>query len=327
LATYPANRQAIEQLVGSGSPMWSITSYYNPVRYKRRLSNYKLFRKNLASPLVTVELSFDGNFELNKDDADILIQISGGAIIWQKERLLNLAVKSVPSHEEYVSWIDCDAIFERPDWLDEATTQLKSHKVVQLFSDQIDLAPEEDYGSNLTCHDTPPSGHGIVSLITNDRFRQSDVTSTSGRNRRSFAWGLAWAARREILENHGLYDAMIAGGGTRALVSAMYGDFQKVIEAVQFNAAQREHYLKWALPYHKAVDKHVGHLTGRLYHLWHGDIENRNYAGRHSGLVESNFDPNADIVIGSNGAWQWARSKPELERFLKNFFISRAEDG
>jgi len=166
------------------------------------LSHARIFRKNLASPLVTVELSFDGNFELNKDDADILIQISGGAVVWQKERLLNLAVKSVPSHEEYISWVDCDAIFERSDWLDEAKKQFVSHNVVQLFSDQVDLAPE-DHGTNFAYHGTPPSGHGIVSLIANNKFRQSDVTPTSGRNRRSFAWGLAWAARREILENHG----------------------------------------------------------------------------------------------------------------------------
>jgi hypothetical protein len=60
--------------------MWAITSYYNPVRYKRRLANYKLFRANLDVPLVTVELSFDGRFELTEDDADILIQVSGLAI-------------------------------------------------------------------------------------------------------------------------------------------------------------------------------------------------------------------------------------------------------
>jgi hypothetical protein len=55
--------------------MWSITSYYNPARYKRRLSNYRIFRKNLATPLVTVELSFDGGFELRQGDADILERI------------------------------------------------------------------------------------------------------------------------------------------------------------------------------------------------------------------------------------------------------------
>ena len=44
--------------------MWAVTSYYNPARFRRRLANYKTFRANLAVPLVTVELSFDGNFEL-----------------------------------------------------------------------------------------------------------------------------------------------------------------------------------------------------------------------------------------------------------------------
>jgi hypothetical protein len=306
--------------------MWAMTSYYNPVRYKRRLTNYRVFRELLGIPLVTVELSFDGEFELTDRDADILIQISGGAVLWQKERLLNLAIKSVPPNVNSIAWIDCDAVFERSDWMEEANKQLKSFNVVQLFSDQVDLRPE-DHQTNFDYHDTPPSGHGIVSLVSENRFRQSDVAPPSAQNRRSFAWGLAWAARREILEDHGLYDAMIAGGGTRALVSAIYGEFDKVIEAAQFNAAQREHYLKWALPYHQAVGKRVGYVTGRLYHLWHGDIKNRNYAGRHQGLVDCNFDPYTDLVIGSNGAWQWARARPDLEKYLMNHFISRAEDG
>ena len=66
--------------------MWAITSYFNPVGYRRRLSNYRTFRADLAVPLVAVELSFDGRFELTDDDADILIQLSGGAVLWQKDR-------------------------------------------------------------------------------------------------------------------------------------------------------------------------------------------------------------------------------------------------
>jgi hypothetical protein len=60
--------------------MWAITSYYNPLRYKRRFENYRTFRRNLTLPLLAVELSFDGEFELTKGDADILVQISGGAL-------------------------------------------------------------------------------------------------------------------------------------------------------------------------------------------------------------------------------------------------------
>ena len=93
--------------------MWAITSYYNPVRYKRRLSNYRLFRANLGVPLVAVELSFDGQFELTEKDADILLQISGGAVLWQKERLLNLAIKAVPPNASSIAWIDCDTMKNR----------------------------------------------------------------------------------------------------------------------------------------------------------------------------------------------------------------------
>ena len=91
--------------------MWAITSYFNPVGFKRRLSNYRVFRANLAVPLVTVELSFDGRFELTDDDADILIQLSGGAVLWQKERLLNIAIQSVPKNAKNIAWLDCDVIF------------------------------------------------------------------------------------------------------------------------------------------------------------------------------------------------------------------------
>ena len=62
--------------------MWAVTSCYNPAQFKRRLANYKIFRANLGVPLVTVELSFNGHFELTESDADILIQISGGAVLF-----------------------------------------------------------------------------------------------------------------------------------------------------------------------------------------------------------------------------------------------------
>ena len=110
--------------------MWAITSYFNPVGYKRRLSNYRIFRANLGVPLVTVELSFDGEFELKEKDADILIQLSGGAVLWQKERLLNFAIKAVPSDVKRIAWLDCDVILKRADWVEEAKRQLNEFNVI-----------------------------------------------------------------------------------------------------------------------------------------------------------------------------------------------------
>src|SRR5262249_57573476 len=79
-----------------GAGLWAISCYFNPCRYRRRLANYQGCRRRLTAPLVCVELSFDGRFELGADDADVLIKVKGGAVLWQKERLLNIAWRHVP---------------------------------------------------------------------------------------------------------------------------------------------------------------------------------------------------------------------------------------
>jgi hypothetical protein len=303
--------------------MWAITPYYNPVRYKRRLSNYRTFRANLGIPLVTVELSFDGEFELTEKDADILIQISGGAVLWQKERLLNLAIKAVPSNIKNIAWIDCDIILKRADWVDEAKRLLNEFNVIQLFSDVVHLNSEQyDKQSDLY------SGHtfvpGIVSLSNARELLLFGANLEKGSI--TYHDGFAWAANRSLLEDRGFYDAAIVGGGDSLMVAAMYDRYEGLIRRCLLNATRREHYLRWAIPFHKSVAERVGYVSGTICHLAHGTIENRRYADRHASLASFNFDPDIDLRIGANGAWQWARSRPEVESFLMNYFINRAED-
>lgn len=309
--------------------MWVITSYYNPMRYKRRLSNYRIFRKNLATPLVTVELSFDGKFELAEGDADILIQISGGAIVWQKERLLNIAVKSVPRSESSVAWLDCDVTFERADWMDEAQAQLEMHNVVQLYSELVDLRPTFDNMEWDPRNAQGAAACGVVSFVHERGYKRTDIGPLLERGRAAGgqSMGLAWAARRHIIEEHGLYDAMVIGAGDRVSVGTMYGQFRKIAEVFELNSAREQHYLKWARPYHERAGERIGYVPGRIYHLWHGDLANRKTLERHHLLARFDFDPDADLLVGSNGAWQWARPRPDLEEFFTNYFMTRAEDG
>ncbi|HML08369.1 MAG TPA: hypothetical protein VK430_09630 [Xanthobacteraceae bacterium] len=306
--------------------MWAVTSYFNPARYKRRLQNYRTFRKKLAAPLVTVELSFDGDFELKDGDADILIQISGGAVVWQKERLLNLAIKSVPSDVDRIAWIDCDVIFDRSDWWNAAKAKLDTLNVVQLYSDLVDLSPEHDQRDH---PDAARRRQGIISFIEQDNLKPAQVGPLleAGRGAGGKSMGLAWAARREIVERHGLYDAMIIGSGDRLMVGTLYGQFQKMSEVFDLNSARREHYLGWARDFYRAVDDRVGHVPGRIYHLWHGDFADRKALERHRWLAGFDFGPDVDLMIGANGAWQWARSRPDLEQLMTSYFDSRAEDG
>ena len=55
-------------------------------------------------------------------------------------------------------------------------------------------------------------------------------------------------------------------------------------------------------------------------------LKNRAYRDRHRHLAALDFDPDVDIKIGGNGAWHWARPRPDLEDFLRKYFVSRAED-
>jgi hypothetical protein len=305
--------------------MWAITSYFNPVRYKRRLSNYRIFRANLCIPLVTVELSFDNRFELTDGDADILIQIAGGAVLWQKERLLNIALKSVPSEIQDIAWIDCDAIFARSDWVKEAKIQLRDNHFVQLFSDMLDLSYNEVEPA-ATHALASPSARGIVSLHQTGESN-AFVIPAANPHARPASRGFAWAGKRAILEQHGFYDACIIGAGDRCMAFAMYGRFDDVMRSMSMNEIQQKHYLGWAVPFHEAIGGRIGYVPSRVYHLWHGDIKNRNYSDRHKLLSKFDFDPELDIKIGCNGAWQWARQRTDLANFLKQFFESRTEDG
>src|SRR2546421_1639167 len=119
---------------GTAGGLWAITSYFHPIGYRRRLENYRIFREHLQVPLLTVELGYGRALDLNHRDADILVQYHGNDVMWQKERLLNLALRALPRECGTVAWLDCDIIFQRNDWPEQALRLLEGHALVQLFT-------------------------------------------------------------------------------------------------------------------------------------------------------------------------------------------------
>ena len=300
--------------------MWAITSYFNPIRYRRRSFNYYVFRRNLDLPLVTVELGFDGKFELTKKDADVLIQIDGGAVLWQKERLLNLALKAVPADVENIAWLDCDVVFQRSDWIKEAERRLSSLNVIQLYSESAEFKAELLHSAaNTEAHLTPS-----ISALFADSNLPTKERWQSAEKIRPKQLGFAWAGKRTLLQDQSFYDAAILGGADGLMFLAMFGLFEEAITRSSLNKVSEDHYLRWAEPFHKVVAHRVGHLPGKIYHLWHGDRINRKYRDRYR-LLRS-FDPYSDIFLASNGAWQWKDPQSELAQSAKNYFLERLED-
>lgn len=85
------------------------------------------------------------------------------------------------------------------------------------------------------------------------------------------------------------------------------------------------HYLAWARPYHEAAGGRVASIPGRIFHLWHGDLEDRQYERRMDRLRD--FDPATDIAVDRGGGWRWRSPKPELHAAVRAYFDLRREDG
>jgi hypothetical protein len=311
---------------GDAGDLWAITSYFNPAGFRRRLANYRLFRERLIVPLVAVELAYGPNFELSGKDADILVQLRGHDVMWQKERLLNLALRALPATCRKVVWLDCDVVFERNDWPESLSDLLDRFIVVQPFT-QVHHLPRDWTSGEIRTAEFEFGQFSVPFAIASGTPTEICLDNLNDSRRGASAKGHAWAARRELLDQCGFYDACIVGGGDRALASAFYGYFDKTMNVHCMNGRQRDHYEAWAKSCHETARAEVTFLNGDLFHLWHGEMLNRPRRARHQALERFHFDPTEDIAVHCSGYWRWSSDKQEMHKYVVEYFASRREDG
>src|SRR5205823_1867658 len=128
---------------------WAITVYQNPFACPLRIANYRCFRRNLGLPLLTIEHSQSDNYDLADDDADVLLRTGSSDILWQKERLLNVAHSKLPESVSIVVWVDSDIVFTNRTWYDQLQSKLRETPVVQCYSELVDLPEGADLNAAL----------------------------------------------------------------------------------------------------------------------------------------------------------------------------------
>lgn len=294
----------------------AITAFFNPTRSSRRLENYRTFRAALRVPLIAVELSYGRDYELGDADADVLVQHRGGDVLWQKERLLNLALEHVPRGTEAVAWLDADVVIEDGDWAQAVVEALQRDLVVQVFREARDVSADGPTGRVRRS-----LAHGVQAGL----IRPDQIGSSGHLRRYGLATGLGWAARTDLLHRHGLYDACIVGGGDRAIACAAFGGFDGLATVQQWTAAQEARYFDWAEHFSAEVGGRVGVVNGRLSNLTHGTVERRRLRERHEILARFDFDPSCDIVRDEGGCWRFTGDKPGLEREIRAYFEARQD--
>ena len=301
--------------------VWLLTTYFNPVGYHTKRQNYQFFRDKIVNSnlnLFTIECAF-GNDAFTLPAGPEVMQVRAKHLMWQKERLLNLAIHRLPRQCTKIVWLDCDTLFENAQWVVETSRLLDRYPVVQPFSTAIRLPPGgQDYCGNGDVWRSFGAVHAIdpqcVSAGDYDRHGET---------------GFAWAVRRDVIAATGLYDACIVGGGDHVMAHAMCGDWTSpcMDRLLGLHTAGWRHSLRWGQTFYPQVRGQIGHVPGAILHLWHGDGANRRYSLRHRELNSFAFDPEIDLRIGSTGCWEWANHKDAMHRWAADYFAARREDG
>lgn len=306
----------------SPDELWAITAYYNPNGFASRHRNFEAFAAGLKDsgvPWLVVECGCqDAGFQLQ--GYENVVRVRSPDVIWQKERLLNLALAALPASCTKVAWLDCDILFEDSDWADRATAMLDELPVIQPFS-RVEHLPRPEDGQR-ACE--PPSASFALIAAT------CPAAVTSGDFELHGHTGFAWAACRDWLTEHGLYDACIAGSADHLMAHALCGDHDSACVRAMLgapNSAYACHFRRWAEAAYADVQGRIGWIDGRVLHLWHGAVADRHYYRRNQQLVSLRFDPEQDLKVGADGAWEWARPWSELHHWSRASFTLRNEDG
>ena len=262
---------------------WGITTFFNPAGYKNKYENYKIFRENLKKQglkICAVEVAFSNRpFELKKEDAEILIQIRGNEknLMWQKERMMNIGLKNLPKDCDKIAWLDCDIIFENQNWVKETSELLEEYVVVQPFSLCVWLPKNK---IKIEIEKIPwgvMNGQKTNSRAYNYQKKEKKDLSTyieAGHV------GFAWVARKEIFKKINFYDKTIIGSGDLFFIDAAYNRKMEK-HFLEISKKMKKDYLIWKKKMYMNTKGSVTFTKGNLFHLWHGDQNNRNYKKRH----------------------------------------------
>jgi hypothetical protein len=308
-----------------GGQMWGITTYFNPAHYANKinhLARFSMKARGQGLKLAIVEVAFnDDPFVVDQALGDLVIRVKSSSVMWQKERLLNIAVSQLPAECDKIAWLDADLIFENESWVEDTSRLLDSFVIVQPY----DLAWWLPRGV-----DTPSKewrAENFLQVMHGFAFTQGKEHS------HDFPighWGFAWAARRTLIESNGFYDRLILGGGDLAMAWAMYDD-EFCFPSEQWldqlgTPSQIEDLVAWKNRFYRDVKGSVSYVKGSVYHYWHGTIANRAYTTRQMILKNADFDPKIDIQLDENGCWKWSTSKPNLHKEVMGYFWSRREE-
>ena len=275
--------------------------YFSSVGYTRPRENFMRIKRMLDEaeiPLFTAECIIGETPQLIPEPT---LLTRANSSLFYKEQLFNMLVKKIPSNYTKLIFMDSDLIFTIPNWVDMISKKLNTVSAVQGFGRALYLDASEtifaeyiSFVKHMKVYGNPPKGHP----------------------------GFCWAFNRKFLnEIKGFFDKAIIGSGDSAVSSI----FTPSYAYNYISPFIHNEYLQW-----KPKQKFLSPITMSfldidMYHLYHGDIDNRQYRDRHR-LPDLLKIKKWEDAISVNEYGMYELKNPEINKVLKNYFLSRKED-
>ena len=258
--------------------------YFNNKNDSRLKNNFLRFIKQFEGRYenLIVGLIDYGDIDFQLPCETIIIKGDIDNKVWSKEIIINKIIDTIDD-VEYLMWIDCDLIYDDLSWLDNIDDVVKDNDFVQLFENINYLNELEEITH---CYKS------ICFKLKSDLKPMNSAKISKFENRSDFKPGGAWLGRFSILKEKKLFEKMYVGGGD---VIFLYG-INGVNEGFTLTKVKESN----EEIYNEAVDwinsfgrYNIGYLKQTTNHLYHGDMNSRNYIGRYKKL--SKFSENITI--------------------------------
>lgn len=282
----------------------------NPCLYRRRYQLAREFfdRMNRTPHVIlyVVELAYgDQPFAVTQAGNPRHLQLRTTVPLWHKENMINLGVRTLlPRNWKAFAWIDADVEFENPQWAVETLRVLSGADIVQPFAESVHL----DANSR-------PTNTTHVSICCLVKHKQSIFWGNCG-----YAWAMTRSAYERV---GGLYERAIMGGGDAIMSKAFtkQGSINRIHELSSgFQASMRQYDAR-------AGRMKVGYVPGKVFHYFHGTLQNRKYMERWETLVKYAYNPATHLTLDARGLLVPTPECPrDLLADIMTYFLERNED-
>lgn len=238
-------------------------------------------------------------------------------ILWVKENLINLAIKNLPEEAEYIAWSDRDIYFLNPLWVEQTIEKLKTHDIIQPWSEIIHLnASNELQIMHRKTNIVSFSNKSILYNAAHDEDFNKIGVST----------GQIWAINKSFYKKIGKINDIEIIGGADSIIA----NFCILQDKSDENTINKKMTIKsldnWTLYREKFKNIKHSYINGLIVHYWHGDLINRKYTERSQILINGNYDPENDITYDKDGVLKFTEEGKRLEPLIEQYFLSRKEN-